>query len=84
MEDKLFLKIKQLMKELNFSQTEYDLFIVFDEKRKCDRLYDVDEFLKKFKNKTDLHEISEAYTVYLVKTLNFMLINVMELLSGLK
>ena len=56
--------------------------MLFDQKRKSGRLFDIDEFLNKFKNRTDLYEISEAYTVYLIKTINFLLINVMELLSG--
>ena len=78
----MFSKIKSLLKELNFSQIEYNLFVRFDQKRKCDRLYDIDEFLNKFKNKTDLHEISEAYTVYLVKTINSLLLNVMGIIAG--
>ena len=56
--------------------------MLFDQKRKSSRLFDVDEFLNKFKNKTDLSEISQAYSLYLIKTINFLLINVMELLSG--
>jgi hypothetical protein len=70
------------MKELNFSQPEHDLMIRLDNKRKCNMLYEVDEFLNKFQNKTDLYEISHAYTVYLLKTVNFTLLNIMQLIAG--
>jgi hypothetical protein len=70
------------MKALNFSQPEYDLMIRLDNKRKCNMLYEVDEFLNKFQNKTDLYEISQAYTRYLLKTVNFALLNIMQLIAG--
>ena len=70
------------MKALNFSQLEYDLLIRLDNKRKCNMLYEVDEFLNKFQNKTDLYEISQAYTMYLLKTVNFTLLNIMQLIAG--
>jgi len=50
-------------------------------KRKYDRLFDLDEFVNKFKNKQDLFEISNFYADYMLKTINSLMLKVMEVFT---
>ncbi len=64
-----------------FTQNERELFNRFDQKRKCGKLFNVEEFIQKFKSKQDLVEVSKEYTNYMIKTVNLLVMKIMEILT---